>query len=55
MITREEYRDPGKWNKVVAIIQAAFRGGELAASCAWQMVVMTPKEGGTNFIGIDLV
>ena len=27
--------DPGNWEKIFAIIQAAFRRGELAALCAW--------------------
>ena len=36
--TREE--DPDLVN-----IQAAFRGGELVASCAWKTVVMIPKGG----------
>ena len=31
--TREEYPDPGNWEKVVAIIQVASRVGELLASC----------------------
>ena len=53
--TREEYPDLGNWEKVVAIIQAAFRGGELAAPSACQMVVMIPKWGGTDFRGIGLV
>ena len=33
--TREEDPDPGNLEKVVAIIQSAFKGGEIAASCAW--------------------
>ena len=32
--TWEEYPNPGNWEKVLSIIQADFRGGELAASCA---------------------
>ena len=46
---REEDPDPGNWEKVVSIIQAAFSGGELAASCAWHIMVMIPKGGGTKF------
>ena len=52
---REEHPDPGNWEKVVAIIQEDFRGGELTAPCAWQTVVMIPKGGGTNFRGVVLV
>ena len=51
----EENPDPGNWEKVIAIIQENFRGGELAALCAWHMVVMIPKGGSTNFRGIGLV
>ena len=29
----EENPDPGNWEKVIAIIQENFRGGELAALC----------------------
>ena len=39
----EEDPDLGNWDKVVTIIQAAFRGGELAAPCVCQAVVMIPK------------
>ena len=53
--TREEDPDPRNWEKVVAIIHAAFRGGELTAPCAWQMVVMILKVVGTYFRGIGLV
>ena len=53
--TQEIYPDPGNWEKVVAIIQAAFREGELTALCAWQTVVMILKGGGTDFRGIGLV
>ena len=52
---REEHADLGNWEKVIAIIQADFRGGELAAPFAWQTVVMIPKGGGTDFSGIGLV
>ena len=53
--TQEEHPDPGNWDKSIAIIQAAFRGGELAAPCACHTVVMIPKGRGTNFRGIVLV
>ena len=46
--TREE--DPDLVN-----IQAAFRVGELVATCAWKTVVMIPNGGGTNFRGVNLV
>ena len=51
----KEHLNQGNWEKVVAIIQAGFRGGELAAPCTLQMVVMIPKGGGTDFRGIGLV
>ena len=42
--TWEKDRNPGNWEKVVALIQAAFSGGgELKDPCAWKTVVMTPK------------
>ena len=53
--TQEERPDPGNWEKVVTTIHAAFRGGELTAQCAWKVVVITPKGGGTDFRGIVLV
>ena len=52
---REEHSDPGNWDKVAAMIKVAFRGGELALPCVWQMVVMITKGGGNNFRGIELV
>ena len=52
---REEHPDPGNWEKVVDIMQAAFRGRELAALCAYQTVVTIPKGGVTDFRGIGLV
>ena len=52
---QKEDPDPGNWEKVVSIIQAAFRGVEIVTSCAWKTVVMIPKGGGTNFRGIGLV
>ena len=33
----------------------AFSGGEIAELCTWQTVVIIPKGGGTDFIGIGLV
>ena len=47
--------NPGNWEKLVAIIQAAFREGELAAPCIWQTVVIIPKREGTDVRGIGLV
>ena len=52
---REENPKPCNWGSVVAIIQAASRGRELVVLCAWQMVVMIPNGGGTNFWGVGLV
>ena len=52
---REEYPKLGNWEKVITLIHAAFRGGELAAPCDWQTVVMIPKGGGTDFWGVGLV
>ena len=46
---------PGIWEKIFAIIQATFRGWEIAAPCTWKTVVMIPKRGGTNFRGIGLI
>ena len=51
----EEDPDPGNREKVVAIIQEEFRGGEVSVSCSWKTVVMIPKGGGTDFRGIGLV
>ena len=53
--TWEERPDLGNWDKVVAMIQSAFRRVELVAPCVWQMVLMISKGGGTNFRGIFLV
>ena len=52
---RDEYPELGNWDKVVAIIQAIFSGGEIVASCAWQTVLMISKGVGTKFRGICLV
>ena len=34
-VKREEDPDPGNWEKVFAITQAAFRGGKRTAPRAW--------------------
>ena len=52
---QEEHPDPGNWEKVVVIIHAAFRGGELAAPYACQTELIIPKGGGTDFREIRLV
>ena len=52
---QEEHPNLGNWENVIAIIHAALRGGELAAPCAWQTVVMITKGGGNDFRGIGLV
>ena len=54
-VKREEHPDPWNWEKVIAIIHAAFRGLELVASCTWKTVVMIPKGVGTNSRSIGLV
>ena len=51
---QEENIHSGNWEEVVATIHEAFRGGELAASCAWMMVVIIPKGRGIPFCGIGL-
>ena len=47
--------DPRNWDKVVSLIQAAFRGGELAAPYAWQMVVIIPKGEIADSRGVGLL
>ena len=51
----EENPDSGNWEKVVSIIQGEFKGRELTAPCAWKMVLIIHKGGGTNFRDISLV
>ena len=53
--TQEKDPELRNWEKVVAIIQAEFREGELVESCAWQTVVMISKGVGKNIRGIGLV
>ena len=53
--TREEDPSLGNKEKIVTIIQVDFRGGELEASCAWQIVVMINNVVSTDFRGIGLV
>ena len=53
--TREEDPKPGNWEKVVAIIQVAFRVVELVAPFDWKNLAMIPKWGGIDFRGIGLI
>ena len=43
--TWEKERDDTNSRKLGTLAQAAFQGGYLANSCAWQTVVVTPKGG----------
>ena len=52
---QDENPDLGKWDKVIAIVQAAFRGVDLVEPCTCQTVVLIPKGGGTDFWGLGLV
>ena len=42
------------WEKVVALVSAAFGGGRLAEESMWQAVVLIPKGGG-DYRGIGLM
>ena len=42
-VKQEENIYLGNWEKVIAIIQADFRGVELAVPYTWQTVVMIPQ------------
>ena len=44
----------GHWEKVVELIQTAFRDGELVEEATWQAVVLIPKGKG-DYRGIGLV
>ena len=44
----------GHWERVVELIQTAFRDGELAEEATWQAVVLIPKGKG-DYRGIGLV
>ena len=39
-------RNQSKREKVVDLVQTAFRGGVLAEKATWKVVVLTPKGGG---------
>ena len=52
--TREERPHTAKWERVVEILQTAFRGGRLPTECTCQMLVLIPKENG-YFKGIGHV
>ena len=49
-----EERDLTKWEKVVELVQLAFRDGFIAEEAAWQAVVLIPKGGG-DYCGIGLL
>ena len=55
---REEDASPteaeGHWEKVVELVQTAFRDGDLAEEVTWQAVVLIPKGKG-DYRGIGLV
>ena len=42
------------WARVVELVQAAFRDGDLAEEATWQAVVLIPK-GKKDYWGIGLV
>ena len=44
----------GKWTRVVDVVQAALREGNLAEKAMWQAVVLIPK-GKKDYQGIELV
>ena len=54
-VTREKNPDDTNWIKLAALMQAAFQEESLTEACAWKTVVMFPKGGGKDFIGIRLV
>ena len=51
----EEHPNLGNWGEVVAIIQVAFRGGELMSPYACHTVVIISKGEGTKCRGFSLV
>ena len=52
-VEREELNEPMLLEKVVRLMQTAFREGHLAEDCTWKTVVMTPKgNGDSRGIGI---
>ena len=51
---REERPDTEKWDKVVDMIQYAFREGRIPVECKWQTLVLIPK-GNDEFCGIRLM
>ena len=52
--TEAEEEDGDLWEKVVEIMQMAFREGELTEEATWQTVVLIPK-GKKEHRGIGLV
>ena len=53
--TRDEEPGAINWQKVVAIVQAAFHDGTLANNSTWQTVVLITKGDSGNFLGIGFV
>ena len=53
--TQDNSRDATNWQKVVAIVQEAFRDGALDEEITWQKVVLIPKGASIEFRGIGLV
>ena len=52
--TCEERTDMSNWERVVEILQLAFRDSKLHMECMWQKVVLIPKGNG-EFVLIGLV
>ena len=52
--THKEQPDTANWERVVEILQTAFRDDRISTECTWQMVVLVPKGDG-EFRGIGIV
>ena len=53
--TREENLDVANWEKLVALVEAAFWERSLDKACYWKMVVLILKGYVKYFRGIGLV
>ena len=53
-MTSEKYPDIEKWDKLVSIMQVAFRDGYIPEAMTWTEVVLIPKGAG-GYRGIGLV
>jgi hypothetical protein len=51
---RRENPDSEKWDKVVELVQTAFRDGTLPTEMVWQTIVLISKGSG-GFRGVGLV